>query len=71
MDTLEAYLECNGNAQDASERLFIHRNTMRYRLDKIKHLLNMDLSDLDVCLRLKMALYIKNYLDSSEAEKIY
>lgn len=33
--TLEAYFHANGNANDCANALFIHRNTLRYRLDKI------------------------------------
>lgn len=41
--TLEMYLE-SGNIKRAAERLFIHDNTMRYRIDKVEECLNMDLS---------------------------
>ena len=34
-ETLEAYLNHNCNANATAEALFIHRNTMRYRMDKI------------------------------------
>ncbi|MEW4307715.1 sugar diacid recognition domain-containing protein [Rossellomorea marisflavi] len=35
MDTLDAYIQENGELNRTAERLFIHRNTLRYRLDKI------------------------------------
>ena len=57
--TLEAYLDHNCNAAAAAEHLFIHRNTMRYRMDKIKKILCCELDDLDVYLELKMAFEIK------------
>ena len=60
-ETLEAYLDHNCNANATAEDLFIHRNTMRYRLDKIKHILNSDLSDLSECLELKLAFSILRY----------
>ena len=40
--TLETFLEC-GNIKRAAECSFIHDNTMRYRIQKIEQLLNMDL----------------------------
>ncbi|MBQ6319706.1 MAG: PucR family transcriptional regulator ligand-binding domain-containing protein [Lachnospiraceae bacterium] len=60
-ETLEAYLmhDCNANA--TAESLFIHRNTMRYRLDKIRHILDIDLSELSECLELKLAFAILKY----------
>lgn len=61
LETLEAYLDHNCNANATAEDLYIHRNTMRYRLDKIKHILGVDLSDLSDCLELKLALAILRY----------
>ena len=64
--TLEAYPDHNCNAAAAAEHLFIHRNTMRYRMDKIKKILCCELDDLDVYLELKMAFEIKNYRESQK-----
>ncbi|MGN8647208.1 PucR family transcriptional regulator [Gracilibacillus sp. HCP3S3_G5_1] len=54
--TLETFIECNGNIKEVANRLFIHRNTVLYRLDKISNLLNIDLKNIDDLLRIKMAL---------------
>lgn len=59
--TLEVYLECNANANEAAKALFIHRNTMLYRLQKIKGILNVDLSDLSTLLELKTAYDFYHY----------
>ncbi|MFD2656347.1 PucR family transcriptional regulator [Gracilibacillus thailandensis] len=61
--TLEAYLECNGNIKEVAHRLFVHRNTVIYRLDKVSSLLKINLKNIDDLLRIKMAftfLQIKN-----------
>lgn len=42
--TLKMYYECKFNATEASKKLFLHRNTLLYRLDKIKDLLHTDLT---------------------------
>ncbi len=42
--TLQAYLNCQGNLSETAARLFIHRNTLRYRLSRIEELLEKDLS---------------------------
>lgn len=36
--TLQAYIEGNGDLSEIAEELFIHRNTLRYRLEKIKRI---------------------------------
>lgn len=43
--TLHVYLESQGNAVAAAERLHIHRNTLRYRLKRIQELIGRDLED--------------------------
>ena len=60
-NTLRAYIENNCNSNATAELLFIHRNTMRYRLDKIEKILNVDLDDLSVCLELKLAFIILDF----------
>lgn len=59
--TLESFLDHNCNANAAAEALYVHRNTMRYRLDKVKKILDSDLGDLSVCLELKLAFTIRRY----------
>ena len=44
-DTLGAYLRLSGNSRAICDELFIHRNTLSYRLRKIEDLLQVDLSD--------------------------
>ncbi|MFB5679007.1 sugar diacid recognition domain-containing protein [Paenibacillus terreus] len=42
LDTLAAYVEENGDVNKVADRLFIHRNTLRYRLDRIAKLTGKD-----------------------------
>jgi len=44
-DTLFEYLLSNGNQAEAAKRLFIHPNTLRYRLAKISDMLGVNLDD--------------------------
>ncbi|ARD48621.1 PucR family transcriptional regulator [Sporosarcina sp. P33] len=59
LHTLEIYLNENGNVTKASEKLFIHRRTLTFRLQKIQELLQMNIDDaenrfiLNFCLRIK------------------
>jgi len=41
--TVEAYLEENGNVTPTAERLFTHRHTVRYRLERVKELCGLDI----------------------------
>lgn len=43
LETLKVLIECNFNIKKASQELFIHYNTLRYRVDRLKELgINMD-----------------------------
>lgn len=59
--TLECYLDHNCNANTSAEILCIHRNTMHYRLDKIKQILDTELNDMSVSLELKLSFDIEHY----------
>lgn len=56
--TIEVYLESMGNAKLTAEKLFVHRNTLRQRFDKIRHVAGVDLSDLGHWFDLMMAVRI-------------
>lgn len=60
-ETLENYLEHNCNVKRTAEAMFIHRNTLNYRLKKIGELLNCDFEDMNKCLALKLAILIMKY----------
>ena len=56
LETLETYLDTGRNGQETARRLFLHRNTLRQRLDKIETLCNLDFSDPLVALNLHVAI---------------
>ena len=60
-ETLENYLNCSCNAKKTAEEMFLHRNTLNYRLKKIREILGCDLENLDTCLELKLAFLIRRY----------
>lgn len=45
LETLQAYLESESNFNIASNRLFLHTNTVRYRIAKIQEMCDIDLND--------------------------
>lgn len=55
VQTLEAYIKENGELNKVSERLFIHRNTLRYRLEKISELTGKDPRNIKDLLELYIA----------------
>lgn len=60
--TLEAYLSTGGRKARAAELLFIHLNTLKYRLSALSSRLNMDLDDPAVMFSLRYALHVIKYL---------
>lgn len=55
VETLKAYLECNCNLIRTSERLFLHKNTLLYRLNHIRTIIRCDLNDADERLLLMLS----------------
>lgn len=62
IEILDMYLNENCNLTLAAEKLYLHRNTLTYRIKKIEQLLNCNLHNFEDCLRIKMALYISKTL---------
>jgi purine catabolism regulator len=56
--TLENYFSNNLNVSETAKAMFLHRNTLIYRIDKIKEILNTDLKDSEELLRIQIALKI-------------
>ncbi len=63
--TLEAFFACDGNLQRTAERLFLHRNSLAYRLRRIQEITGMDLRRWEDCFRLQLALKIRPILRRS------
>jgi purine catabolism regulator len=59
--TLRAYLE-TGEQQQAAQRLRVHPNTLRYRLDRIREISAVDLEDPETRLNLAVALRVQALL---------
>ncbi|MFF4414939.1 PucR family transcriptional regulator [Streptosporangium sp. NPDC001559] len=45
LESLRAYLACNGHWDAAAQRLGVHRHTLRYRMRRVAELLGRDLDD--------------------------
>ena len=64
LDTIDRFFENNLNVSETSRKLYVHRNTLVYRLEKIKKLTGLDLREFDHAIVFKVALMVKMYLDS-------
>ena len=59
VDTLECYLNNGGSVKAVAEEMFIHRNTILYRMANIKDLLNCSLESSEDRMRFKIACMIR------------
>ena len=62
--TINKFFENNLNVSETSRKLFVHRNTLVYRLEKIKKLTGLDLREFDHAIVFKVALMVRKYLNS-------
>jgi len=66
--TINRFFENNLNVSETARKLFVHRNTLVYRLEKIKKLTGLDLREFDDAITFKVALMVKKYLTSRGIE---
>ncbi len=64
--TINKFFENNLNVSETPRKLFVHRNTLVYRLEKIKKLTGLDLRQFDHAIEFKVALMVRKYLSSRE-----
>ncbi len=60
--TIQRFFENNLNVSETSRKLFVHRNTLVYRLEKIKKITGLDLREFDHAIIFKIALMVNKYL---------
>jgi len=63
LETLEMYLEQQKNIGMSAELLYIHRNTMKYRINRIEEILGVDLKDDNVIFHITLCIKIKKFLN--------
>ena len=66
--TIQCFFENNLNVSETSRKLFVHRNTLVYRLEKIRNLTGLDLREFNHAITFKVALMVRKYLDSKPAK---
>ncbi len=63
--TIQKFFENNLNVSETSRKLFVHRNTLVYRLEKIKKITGLDLREFDHAIIFKIALMVNKYLKAN------
>jgi DNA-binding PucR family transcriptional regulator len=55
VNTLSEYLECGGSYDTTAQKLCVHRSTLKYRLQRIREISGLDLTDPDTHFNLQLA----------------
>ena len=69
IETINKFFENNLNVSETSRKLYVLRNTLVYRLEKIKKLTGLDLREFDHAIVFKVAMMVKKYLDSQNSAR--
>lgn len=64
MLTIQKFFENNLNVSETARQLYIHRNTLVYRLEKIKRLTGLELTNFDDAVIFKIATLVRKYLEN-------
>lgn len=70
LSTVNKFFENSLNVSETSRQLFIHRNTLIYRIEKLQKVTGLDIRTFDDALTLKIALMVVNYMKYIEEEKM-
>ena len=63
--SLRIYLAEGANLNSAARALFIHRHTLRYRLEQIAEILKVDIDSQEVLLNLQIAFQIRDMMSGN------
>ncbi|NLB50590.1 MAG: PucR family transcriptional regulator [Clostridiaceae bacterium] len=69
MNTINKFFENNLNGSETSRQLFVHRNTLVYRLDKVEKITGLDLRNFEDAVLFKLADMVRDYLAHVEEQK--
>lgn len=70
LETLKAYLECNGSKQETANKLYIVRQTLYHRLQKLENLLGEDFMEREKRVAIEFMLLVHDYLAASQPNKV-
>jgi purine catabolism regulator len=69
LETLEAFCERLGNLSQTAEKLFIHRNSLLYRMERISQIAGLDMNNPDTRLAVHLALKVRKMLNPPGKKK--
>ena len=67
-ETLYMFLLCDGSLQKIAQEMFLHRNTISFRMNKIAELLHLDLHDPTLCHQLLVSFHILHFLQRRQKQ---
>ena len=70
LSTIQCFFDNNLNVSETSRKLFVHRNTLVYRLEKIKKMTGLDLREFEHAITFKVAMMVRKYLAAKESETL-
>ncbi|WP_026523727.1 PucR family transcriptional regulator [Butyrivibrio sp. MB2005] len=62
LNTVNKFFENNLNVSETSRQLFVHRNTLVYRIEKLQKATGLDVRTFDEALTFKIAMMVLNYM---------
>jgi len=66
LTTVQKFFENNLNVSETSRQLYIHRNTLVYRLDKLQKMTGLDLRNFEDAITFKITLMVSKYMNYME-----
>ena len=69
LTTINKFFENNLNVSETSRQLYVHRNTLVYRLEKLQKSTGLDIRKFDDALTFKIALMVVNYMNYMENQE--
>lgn len=71
LTTVNKFFENNLNVSETSRQLYIHRNTLVYRLDKLQKMTGLDLRNFDDAIIFKIMLMVSKYMSYKDTNYMY
>ncbi len=70
LQTIDRFFENSLNVSETSRQLYVHRNTLVYRIERLQKSTGLDIRNFDDALTLKISLMVMNYLSYLRAGKV-
>ncbi len=70
LHTAAVFLDNNLNVSETARQLYIHRNTLVYRIEKLKSATGLDVRNFDDALTFKIATMVSNYIQYMDNQEL-